>query len=89
MRLYELKTCDVVVLRDGQAGIVLRPLRSIVFRVGHNTFGEYNEDLTSGRGYRPHDIIAVWRPTSPYQCQFSPGAYTCGTLIYCREEDAL
>ena len=82
----DLKTGDVIKLRDGRVGIVNRDFEMAILKDHWFELENINQDLTS-RCYSENDIIAVRRPMDKSDCRFSAFEYRAsGTLVYEREE---
>lgn len=83
----DLRNGDVVVHRNGQVGIIIPVHNAIVYKDGYNTISELLEDLTSSNPIsQRYDIMKVYRPIYPFQCQFSVDCFTRGELVYERKE---
>lgn len=84
-----LQTGDIIVHRNLMAGIIVPSLQTVITIGGFNTLADYDTDLTDIHQSipSPFDIVRVYRPNIPSQCQFSPDAYTGGTLMYDRRDD--
>lgn len=83
----DLRSGDVVIHRNEQVGIVILEHNAIVYKDGYNLISELLEDLTSSNPITPsYDIMEVYRPNEPFQCQFSASCFTRGELVYERKE---
>lgn len=81
----DLKTGDVVMLRDGTVQIANCELGMFITPKWWNDIDAYNLDLTYKCDER-FDIVAVRRPTSKTHCTFAAFTYEFGTLVYERQE---
>jgi hypothetical protein len=83
----DLKTGDVVQLRNGEIGIVNGDLGTIVMRDAFCNLKGFHDDLTREVfDTVAHDIVAVRRPESAYHCQFCAFEKKYGALVYERKE---
>lgn len=83
----DLKSGDVVLIRNGIIGIVCRETDSLISKYGFNYLSEVNEDLTDNDKFeRDFDIIAVRRPKRPSNCQFCAFDKGYGKLVYERKD---
>ena len=85
----DLKTGDVVLRRNGSVEIVCLETGSFISKDFFNYLSKVNEDLTFGCGCGSDsdwDIIAVRRPSEPYECQFCAFDKELGELVYEHKE---
>lgn len=83
----DLKTGDVVQLRDGELGIVLTDFEVIVCQNGGwIDFRHIREDLTDSFYGGKSDIIIVRRPRQNYDCAFDAIRHDRGIIVYERKE---
>jgi hypothetical protein len=84
----DLKTGDVIVMRDGSRGIIIREYDVIIHPDGWSSLGYRDENLLyCGIGdsrLRGRDIMKVCRPTRPGECRFDLDVSEC--LVYERKE---
>lgn len=80
-----LKTGDVVKLRDGDVGIVNLGLDMCILSRSWLDLKHYDVELKDDTDL-DLDIIAVRRPTMPHHCQFCAFDNNFGTLVYERKE---
>lgn len=80
----DLHSWDIVVFRDGKAGIVRLDMGCIIMKNGTDGLDDINNDLifdTDPGG----DIMQVYRPTEPYQCTYDEDKYYLdGKLMFDR-----
>ena len=85
----DLKTGDVILLRNGNVEIVNRELEMFICQNGNwDDFNDYKENLKC-RFYvkdKKYDIMQVRRPQAKYECSFSAFEKELGTLVYERKE---
>lgn len=81
----DLRSGDVILRRNKRVGIILLELGLIIVTDGYDLLSELNDDLTYTVDYPEGDIIAVRRPKTPADCQFTAYKNCMGTLIYQRE----
>lgn len=82
----DLKTGDVVKLRDGEVGIVNLELDMCILNgCGWLDLSRYDSELKN-QNQVGCDIVAVRRPTVPCHCQFCAFERNFGTLVYERKE---
>lgn len=80
----DLKNGDVVVRRDGSVGIVCTEVGVVIGQNEHSEMRLLTDDL---RDYRiNYDIMDIYRPKRPWQCQFHKEAYLKGEHVYHRDE---
>ena len=83
----DLRTGDVVQLRDGELGIVLTDFEVIVCQNGGWLDFKYiREDLTDSFYGGKCDIIIVRRPRQNYECAFDAIHHDRGIIVYERKE---
>ena len=99
LRLYEAKektftkadlhNGDVVVRRDGSVRIVCLETGTLISKEGFGRLAFIDDDLTYINTLfgNQHDIMKVYRPKNPWQCQFDKSRYTEGDLVFDRERD--
>ena len=80
-----LKSGDIVMLNDGEVGVVITQRETIVFKEGYAPLDNYHDDMTF-RGNKKFSIKAVRRPVRATDCQFDAFDENLGTLVYEREE---
>ncbi len=79
----DLLTGDVVVIRNGEVGVVLKENGYIVYQKnGADDLDYFNDDLSAVFDGREFDIVEVYRG---YACNFMD--YSDNDLIYRREDD--
>jgi hypothetical protein len=82
-----LKTGDVVKLRNEELGIVLADFEIIILQNGGQLHYEtISEDLTDAYNVKEYDIVAVKRPIDKYDCAFSSFERNNGIFVYERKE---
>ena len=82
-----LKTGDIVLYKNGETGIVNCSFNMIINKEGYNNFSDYSNDLTVATKWTGNwDIMAVRRPRSSSNCQFSAFKNKWGDLVYERKE---
>ena len=82
-----LKTGDVVKLRNEELGIVLADFEIIILQNGGRlTYETVSEDLTDAYNEKEYDIVAVKRPIDKYDCAFSSFERNNGIFVYERKE---
>lgn len=88
----DLKNGDVILRRNGEVEIVILETGTCVGKDGWMKVSTINEDLTHGVGLfddNEWDIVAVRRPTEPYECTLKAFEFEYGELIYDRERDTV
>lgn len=88
MKKQDLMTGDIVVTRDGSAGIVIVEKEVIIYpESGMDFFDDLTEDLLLDDDYRGGDIMAVYRAPSGSAIGFLD--YEDDLPIYEREDDVV
>lgn len=83
----DLKNGDVVVLRNNNVGVILPQLGAIVLKDGVFDMRGLSDDFLACTGAKLDcDIMDVYRPQKPWQCQFHKEAYLKGEHVYHRDE---
>ena len=84
-----LKTGDIVLHRDGTASVFIREFGILLGSFGSINncymFDNLTDNLTDKNGAAYLDIVAIRRPASAKECNFSAFEYGYGTLVYERE----
>lgn len=81
-----LRNGDVCVQRDGVVEIAIVDIGCLLVKDGYNTLDEFNEHLEyKDSEFNIHDIVKVYRPKHPYQCQFENFSFEKGELVFDRE----
>ena len=81
----DLKTGDVILLRNGTVGIINRELDISITRSGYGDLDNLRYDLTSIYN-KECDVIAIRRPVKKEDCTFYAFKLHSGTLVYARKE---
>lgn len=81
----DLKTGDVVLLRNGDTEIFCRELDIFIRQFGWSDFADIN-DVLGHRRDGDYDIMAVRRPREKDNCRFDAFERNRGTLVYERKE---
>ena len=84
-----LKNGDVILRADGDVEIVCIDTGTLICQYGFNALTELNEDLTSVFSTEDDngDVVAVRRPITPADCQFSAFEDRFGKLVYERKTE--
>lgn len=83
----DLKDGDIVLRRDGRTQIVCKETGALISPKGYDLLDcisenfKYIGDSVSSERFK-YDIIAIRRPTKPYECQFSAFDNKYGDLVY-------
>lgn len=80
----DLRSWDIVVFRDGKAGIVRLDMGCIIMKNGTDKLEDISNDLIFDTDHNG-DIMQVYRPTEPYQCTYHENeCYLDGKLMFDR-----
>ena len=81
----DLHSWDIVVFRDGKAGIVRLDMDCIIMKNGADKLDDIRNDLIFDTDHNG-DIMQVYRPTEPYQCTYDEDKYYLdGKLMFDRK----
>ena len=81
----DLKTGDVILLRDGETEICNCELGTLIVKNGWDDLNSFNNDLTCCIT-KDYDIVAVRRPREKGDCIFNAFKFEFGELVYERKE---
>lgn len=85
MTKFDIRTGDVVMLRNGETGIVNMQLVMIIMPDGWIDLDSINKDMYCENS-RKYDIVAVRRPIEKHECSFKAFDFKWGELVYERPQ---
>ena len=82
----DLKDGDMILRRNGVVEVAIPSINVFISLESYMRLDGINEDFSDDNKDEEWDIVAVRRPTQPYECQFSCFESELGELKYKREE---
>lgn len=81
----DLRNGDVCVQSDGIVAIAIVDIGCLLVKDGYNMLDDFNENLEyNDSEFNILDIVKVYRPKNPYQCQFDSFSFEEGELVFDR-----
>ena len=81
-----LKNGDVCVLRNKLVCIAIPEINCLKARDSYLNLNDIMNDLSCCDGFNKYDIMDVYRPQEPYQCDFDKELYQDGKHVFHRAE---
>lgn len=76
-----LKSGDIIVRDNDTVAIICKEIDGYITKEGGYPLNEYNDDLTN-KNFSCLDIVAVFRPLTPFQCSFNFCEFQDGKLLF-------